>query len=109
MRTTFGTTQALAENGDKAAAKLLDEYADNIAVGLANLTQMLSPPLYIVHGDAVGGGEKFRAMIEERTRARVMSHMRPTVHVVLSELDQGAALLGAAGLVLSETFHLSAT
>jgi predicted NBD/HSP70 family sugar kinase len=100
---------ARAESGDDPAAQLMHSYADNIAVGLANLTQMLSPPFYIVHGDAVGGGEVFRALIEERTRARVMSHMRPTVHVAFSELDQRAALLGAAGLVLSETFHLTAT
>jgi predicted NBD/HSP70 family sugar kinase len=103
------TLVARADGGDRDAVELMQIYADNIAVGLANLTQTLSPPLYIVHGDAVGGGETFRALIEDRTRARVMSHMRPTVHVAFSELDQRAALLGAAGLVLSDTFQLSAT
>jgi predicted NBD/HSP70 family sugar kinase len=92
---------------DEDALGLLQRYADNIAIGLANLTQILSPGLFILHGDAVGGGDRFRALIEEATRDRVLGHIRPTVEVVLSDLDQRATLLGAAGLVLSETFQLA--
>lgn len=98
---------ALGVTDDQEARDLLALYADHIAIGLANLTQILSPGLFILHGDAVGGGEAFRAMVEERTKARVLGHMAAGLKVVLSELDQRAGLLGAAGLVLSETFHLS--
>jgi predicted NBD/HSP70 family sugar kinase len=97
---------ALASD-DASAHDLLASYAGNIAVGLANLTQLLTPGLFILHGDAVGGGETFRALIEEATRARVFAHVRDKVSVVQSELDQQATVLGAAGLVLSETFHLA--
>jgi predicted NBD/HSP70 family sugar kinase len=97
-----------ATDADPAAASLLETYADNIAVGLANITQLLSPGLFILHGDAAAGGERFRALIEAKTRARVFAHIRDTVDVVLSELGDRATLLGAAGLVLSETFHLAA-
>ena len=92
---------------DEDALGLLQRYADNIAIGLANLTQILSPGLFILHGDTVGGGERFRALVEEAARDRVLGHVRASVEVVLSELDTDAALLGAAGLVLSETFHLA--
>jgi predicted NBD/HSP70 family sugar kinase len=98
---------ALAEGGDAAADGLLRRYADNIAVGLANLTQLLTPGLFILHGDAVGGGETLRALIQAATRERVLGHVRGQVAVVLSELDQHATVLGAAGLVLSETFQLA--
>jgi hypothetical protein len=37
----------------------------------------------------------------------VLPHLRADLTVALSSLDQRAGLLGAAGLVLSETFHLS--
>jgi predicted NBD/HSP70 family sugar kinase len=97
----------LADEGSKDAAELLDDYADNLAIGLANLAQMLSPGFFILHGDAVGGGEKLRALIETKTKERVLGYLRDDLEVVLSELDQRAGLLGAAGLVLSETFHLS--
>jgi predicted NBD/HSP70 family sugar kinase len=94
-------------DGDDNAMSLLHRYADNIAVGLAALTHLLSPGLFILHGDAVGGGEKLRALVEEAARRRVFAHVRRSVEVVVSELDQRATLLGAAGLVLSETFALT--
>lgn len=94
-------------SSDAAARILLERYADNVAVGLANLTQLLAPGLFILHGDAVGGGETFRSLIEAATCERVLGHVRNKVRVVLSELDQRATILGAAGLVLSERFHLS--
>jgi predicted NBD/HSP70 family sugar kinase len=89
-----------------SAAELLDEYADHLALGLANLVQLLTPPLLILHGDVVGGGEALRERIETAVRARVLPYLRE-VRVVLSELDQRAGLLGAAALVLSETFKLA--
>jgi predicted NBD/HSP70 family sugar kinase len=98
---------ALSQNGAGPAKDLLAKYADNLAVGLANLTQLLTPGLFILHGDAVGGGEEFRALIEDATRTRVLGHVRDKVSVVLSDLDHNATILGAAGLVLSETFHLA--
>jgi predicted NBD/HSP70 family sugar kinase len=97
---------SLAERDDQAD-DLLRTYAGNIAIGLANLTQLLSPGLFILHGDAVGGGELLRSSIEERTKQLVLPHVRTSVEVVASALDQRATLLGAAGLVLSDTFHLS--
>ena len=56
-----------------AAAELLDEYADHLAIGLANLVQLLTPPLLILHGDVVGGGEDLRGRIEAAVRARVLA------------------------------------
>ncbi|HEX4905014.1 MAG TPA: ROK family transcriptional regulator [Acidimicrobiales bacterium] len=86
---------------------LLAQYVDNLAIGLANITQLLNPDALILHGDAARGGEPFRALVEDAVRARSLATLRPSVRVVLSTLDQRAALLGAAGLVLSETFNLA--
>ncbi|MGH2812080.1 MAG: ROK family protein [Actinomycetota bacterium] len=97
----------LAEDGSTDASSLLEEYANNLAIGLANLAQILSLRFFILHGDAVGGGETFRALTEKKTKEHVLEYLREELEVVLSELDQRAGLLGAAGLVLSETFHLS--
>lgn len=97
---------ALAK-GSSTAADLLERYADNLAIGLANLVILLSPERIILHGDAVGGGEPYRALVNVKLRARALAHVADRVEVVLSELDQRAGLLGAAGLVLSETFRPS--
>src|SRR5204863_6118167 len=95
-----------AATRSSAADELLDVYADNLAIGLATLLQLLGPHRLILHGDAVAGGEALRARVARRIAARVMPNLR-RVDVVLSALDQRAGLLGAAGLVPSETVHLT--
>lgn len=99
--------KSLAARDDDESRDLLQAYAANIAIGLANLAHVLRPSLFILHGDAVGGGEAFSTLIEEETKRRVLPHIRDTIEVVASDLDPRAGLLGAAGLALSETFHLS--
>jgi predicted NBD/HSP70 family sugar kinase len=100
------TTATLVGLGD-AGSGLLDEYVDHLAAGLANLVNLLGTSRLVLHGDVVGGGEAMRAAIEAATRRRVLGHLRDDVSVTLSALDEDAALLGAAGLVLSETFRLA--
>jgi len=104
---TAGRLVAEAAKGSVPARNLLHRYADNLAVGLANLTMMLNPQKLILHGDVVAGGEDVRLLIENKTKERVLPHLRDSVSVALSPLDQQAGLLGAAALVLSETFHLA--
>ncbi len=99
--------RSLADRDDKASRELFRDYAANISIGLANLAHILRPSLFILHGDAVGGGEPFRALIEEETKKRVLPHIRDSIEIASSDLDARAGLLGAAGLVLSETFHLT--
>ena len=96
---------ALAEDGSAKAEGLLETYADNLAVGLANLVMLHNPERLILHGDV--SVEPLRALVEHRTRARVLPHLRDGVSVALSPLDQRAGILGAAGLVLSATFNLA--
>jgi predicted NBD/HSP70 family sugar kinase len=56
---------ALAETGAEAASQLLDTYARNLAIGIANNEQVLVSGSYVIHGDACGGGETMRKAIED--------------------------------------------
>ena len=90
----------------RAARRLFEDYADHLAIGLANLAQVLGVTLFVLHGDAVGGGEEFRALIEQAVRDRTLPGLSENIRIVLSKLDQRAAVLGAASLVLSSAFDL---
>ncbi|MBB5754845.1 ROK family protein [Prosthecomicrobium pneumaticum] len=93
---------AFAEAGDAAAGELLDRYARNVAVGIANLEQTVAPNSYILHGDVVGGGERLKAAIAAHVRRLVPDRGTGELAFHLGETEDRAALLGAAGLVLSE-------
>jgi predicted NBD/HSP70 family sugar kinase len=97
----------MATAGESRAADLLDRYAHNIAVGIANVQQTLAPSHFILHGDVVRGGPLMIDAIACHVRRLVPD--RPGLEVELSSGDAGdrTALLGAAGLVLSGLMQLS--
>ena len=92
----------LAEAGVDGAAVLLDRYAQNIAVGIANLQQTMAPNYIILHGDVVGGGKALMGAISEHLRELVPWRPGGEMELALGEKEDVAALRGAAGLVLSE-------
>ena len=81
-------TQELALVGGKVGAKLTPE--------------TVAPNIFIVHGDVVLGGDRLLAAIATHVRAMVPSRPGTTIEIVAGDAGDGAALLGAAGLVLSE-------
>lgn len=93
---------ALARRDDTAAREVVEEYADNLALGLANVQQLFAPGLFVLHGEARDGGERFRALIERRLRrdGAAVAAEQPRVLVGDAAVDD-VALLGGAGLVLS--------
>lgn len=94
----------LATGGDDVAASLVDEYASNLALGLVNVQQLFAPGLFVLHGEARDGGERFRERIERRLRedsAWAGSAEQPNVVISEGAIDD-IALLGGAGLVLSK-------
>jgi len=91
----------LAEKGAEPALRLLDLYARNIAVGIANLQQTLAPNHFVLHGDVVEAGERLRAAIEEHVGRLVPPRPGSDPRVLLTDQGNLATLRGAAGIVLS--------
>jgi predicted NBD/HSP70 family sugar kinase len=96
---------ALVEGG--AAAELLDRYARNVAVGIANLQQTMAPNFIVLHGDVVGGGPRSLTAITKHVRDLVPWRPGGDIELVMGDLEDRAALRGAAGLVLSELLHFA--
>lgn len=107
-RMTVGPLARLAAKGHPDAAALFDRYASNLAVGIANLQQILAPDLFILHGDAPAGGEALRSRIEHHVRASLPARPGSHPQIAFTDLNDHATLLGAAGLVLSRSLQLTA-
>ena len=91
----------------QAAADLLDRYARNIAIGIANLQQTMAPNFFVLHGDVVGGGATLLEAIAAHMRDLVPRRPGNDIQLVMGDLEDRAALRGAAGLILSELLHFS--
>ncbi|WP_434619981.1 ROK family protein [Arthrobacter sp. A5] len=85
------------------AEKLLDTYARNLAVGMANNEQVLASGTYIMHGDVCGGGEPMRLALKRWMHEFSPHRGVPPVILLAASPDQ-MSLLGGGGMVLSSAF-----
>lgn len=93
---------ALVARDDAAAREVFEEYAANLALGLVNIQQFFAPGLFVLHGEARQGGERFRRIIERRLRSDSAHAGGEEPRVVVDDADgDDVALLGGAGLALS--------
>lgn len=89
---------------DPLMGGILDEYVSRLSLGLANIEQMLGLGTYILHGDAVGGGETMRALLERELVVNSPDRQPPPRILFASDPDE-STLRGAAGLVLTNVYR----
>ncbi|SEE99957.1 ROK family protein [Ruania alba] len=97
------TSRILAADPSDAARTLRGEYARNLALGLANLEQLLGSGTYVLHGDAAGGGDAFAALVAEEITRRI-PRRGAEIRVIAAPEQDDATILGAAGLVMFRTY-----
>jgi glucokinase len=86
-----------AAAGDADALHLLDVFADNIALGLAALSNILDPALIMIGGGLVGLGALLFAPLDAAFRAHLEgSEYRNAIRVVPASLGERAGAIGAA-------------
>jgi predicted NBD/HSP70 family sugar kinase len=97
----------MSTEGNAAATGLLDLYARNLAVGMANNEQVLGSGTYIMHGDVCGGGEQMRTSIQAWMDKLTLDRGQPPT-VLFADVQDPMTLLGGGGLVLASTFATTA-
>jgi glucokinase len=90
---------AAAAAGDADALALLDEYADNIALGLAGLANVLDPQRIVIAGGIISLG----SLLFDPLHAAFARHIegvdyRPAIPIVPATLGVRAGAIGAAVL-----------
>ncbi len=90
---------AAAAGGDAEAEAILAEHASWVALGLANLVNVLDPELIVIGGGLAGAGEAFFAPLRRALADQVEgSQVRPPIGLVPAELGDRAGAIGAAVL-----------
>jgi glucokinase len=88
---------AAARQGDPDALAVLDELAEWIAVGLANLVNLLDPELIVIGGGLVGAADLVLPRAQASVHERVLAGgRRPLVPVVPAVLGERAGAIGTA-------------
>jgi glucokinase len=91
------TVAAAVAEGDAAALAVLDDFAEQVALGLGSLVNILDPERIVVGGGVSEIGEPLRARVEAALgRWIVGAAVRPPVPIVLAQLGEMAGVLGAA-------------
>jgi glucokinase len=90
------TVAAGVADGDTDAMAVLDAFAEQVAIGVANLVMILDPQRIVLGGGVSEIGEPLRARVEAAAQRRIVgARVRPPVPVVLAELGEHAGALGA--------------
>jgi glucokinase len=83
--------------GERAALHALDRYAHDVAVGVANLVDVVDPALVILGGGVSAIGEPLRVAVQQHMLELVIgASYRTQLRVVLAQLGERAGAIGAA-------------
>ncbi len=92
-----------ARQGDAAALELVDELARWIALGLANLANILDPAVIVMAGGLVEAADLLLPPVEHHFAALVMAgERRPPLPIVAAQLGEHAGAIGAALLAADQ-------
>lgn len=89
----------------KDNAKVLEEFAKNIAVGIVNIVNIVNPQLIILGGEVQDLGEHFYKSIENEVKKRALRDatkqlkIRPTIFETVSSNLVGAAVLAIEDII----------
>ena len=86
------------ERKDAGAVRILQETAEDLALGLSHVTHLFHPQIIIIGGGLSGVGEPLRAAVEEALRGFTMDAFAPGPQVALAVLREDAVPVGALDL-----------
>ena len=94
---------AAARKNDEIALSVIRETAEYLAVGIANVVNLLNPETVVVGGGVADGGAGFVEAVAGEVRKRALSPGAENVRITKATLGNdagfiGAGLLGEAGL-----------
>lgn len=88
-----------AQEGDAAAAEVVDSTMNWLGIGVANLVNIFNPQLVVIGGGVSLAGEKLLKPVRAQVARYAMPVQRENVQIETSALGDGAGVAGALELV----------
>ena len=98
---TFNDVLEAALVDDALAIRVFRQTASYIGAGVANLWQVLAPPVVVLGGEMMAASKFMLGTIRRECRDRVGPGWNTALSVEVGELGDNAALVGAAGCALN--------
>ncbi len=93
--------QAAAREGDSDALQVIDYFGRWVALGLANLTNILDPESFVLGGGLAASADLYLGPIQKWfTQLLYAPHLRPHPTLVFAQLGERAGAVGAALLAV---------
>lgn len=94
-----------AQKGNPISRAVLHDTGVIIGIGLTNLIHLLNPQKIVLGGGVMKSKEFIMPAILETIQQRVLTSEARKTEVIVTQLGDGATLLGAASLLLVELFN----
>lgn len=99
---TIADVVALAETGDTACVRVLEDTGRLAGLALANLCNLFNPERILIGGELAQAGELLLAPMRESVRRCGIPSATVGLDIVLAELGRRGPLLGAVALALEQ-------
>ena len=98
----------LADSGDAAARRLIDDAGRAIGIAVANLCNIVNPECVVIGGDLSLAGDTLLDPVREVVRRSAIPSAAADTEIVAGVLGERAEMLGALALVMREPDRFAA-
>ncbi len=98
--------QILVELGDAAATEVVENAGRKLGMAVANVVTLLNPELLIICGEGTSLGDTYLDPIVDAVREQTFANLGRNLDVRIQSWGDDAWAVGAATLVLRESFNL---
>lgn len=86
----------LVSQGNEKAQRIVDEAIDYLAMGIANITHIINPEVFVVGGGVMNAGELIWVPLRDRLEDYVYPGLVEHIHLEPAALSGEAGVIGAA-------------
>ena len=86
----------LVREGNEEAWQIVDDAVDYLAVGIANVTHVVNPDVFVIGGGVMNAGDLVWTPLREKVKGYVYEELVPHINLQPSSLSGDAGVIGAS-------------